>query len=79
MPPALPESARAQGYQHPDREHLCIALLLCGGLIKEGADPGILFVDEVPRNRPAPSVHLYQNPEICPESVHQILSHVVQP
>lgn len=49
MSPALPKSPRAERNQHSNREHLCIALRLGGGLVEEGADTGILFVDKVPR------------------------------
>jgi hypothetical protein len=49
--PTLAQSPCAEGDEHPDREHLCIAFGLRGGIVEERADTGILFVDEVPGAR----------------------------
>jgi hypothetical protein len=47
--PALPKSSGAEGYQNSDRKHLRIPFGLCGGMIEESANTGILFMDEVPK------------------------------
>lgn len=47
--PAFPKSSGAEGHQNSDRKHLRIAFGLCGGMIEERADTGILFMHEVPK------------------------------
>lgn len=51
MSPAFPKSSGAEGHQNSDRKHLRIAFSLGGGMIEERADTGILFMDEVPKER----------------------------
>lgn len=77
MAPALAQPASAEGDEDPDREHLRIALGFRGGVIEEGADAGILFVDEVPTRATSASVEL----KGCISGslhIHQVFGHIVE-
>ena len=77
MSPALPKSSGAERHQNSDRKHLRIALGLCGGVIEERADTGILFMNEVSEEAGQQRSNLKVLETF--KNIHQVLSHIVQP
>lgn len=62
MSPAFSESSRAEGDEDANREHRCIALRGGSGLVEKRANPGILLVDEIPKNGRLVSEELSKRP-----------------